>query len=571
MGNNPKHKRPDKPVNDKEQEWKFEWRKLFFGAGITLLVALIPYLWNVFKPTPPEFALINPIQRPDSAITIEGQNRAAAKKKNLTVEFDGLKFSNAAILQPNSEPPLWRFVLQGRGIPDSLLRDGRHAVRAGFAGEKLGEPMTVLFNTQAPLVSVEVKQPPGKPNERVLIGRAVSRLPSPADTLSVDIAFNSGGSKPVEMPVPVKRVIEESTGRMYFEFETTVQGLPKISPKDPRYAEPFFALRITDAAGNRQYQEESYAQFTAPGDKRFGATKADIEFKRLPVEVPLKGSGKLDKSGNLKLTFRVTPRATALTQLANGQPAIILRVTSIAGNMRQLDWTNLPDSLRMPQPVTTILRDEQQIGQSFTNQFTDEKAPSNREATYRVEQMARDGKAYGSNNEQAANTRGATITTNPPSTIISGNVLEYGKLQVLALPFGTIDIDSSVQVRDSNVRFVKDLLVGAYELGVAHPKFGYYKKTVNIKDGIVTDIVVDFNRQFYITVISLDETETKAVWGEIYVDGEMIGQTPKRINLRLGKHTIEVRRDGYISSDATTVNLEDDLEQPLKFRLRKKE
>ncbi len=403
MGNNPKHKRIDKPAGDKEKERRFQWWQLVVPAVVTLLGIFIQQSWDSwFNSTPPEFALINPIQRPDSAITIEAQNDAAAKKKNLTVEFDGLKFPNAGILQSNSEPPLWRFILQGRGIPDSLLRDGRHSVRAGFAGEKLGEPMTILFNTQAPLVSVEVKHPPGKPNERIFIGRAVSRLPSPADTLSVDIAFNTGGSKPVEMPVPVKRVIEESTGRTYFEFETTVQGLPKIWPKDPRYAEPFFALRITDAAGNRQYQEESYAQFTAPGDKRFGSTKAEIEFKRLPVEVPLKGFGKLDKSGNMKLTFRVTPRVAALTQLANGQPAIILRVTSIAGNIRQLDWTSyLPDSLRMPQPVTTILRNEQQLGHAFANQFVDEKAPSNREAIYRVEQAGRDGKVYSSNNAQA--------------------------------------------------------------------------------------------------------------------------------------------------------------------------
>jgi len=55
----------------------------------------------------------------------------------------------------------------------------------------------------------------------------------------------------------------------------------------------------------------------------------------------------------------------------------------------------------MPQPVTTILRDEQPLGQSFTNQFTDAKAPGNREATYRVEQTGRDGKVYASNNAQA--------------------------------------------------------------------------------------------------------------------------------------------------------------------------
>lgn len=402
MGNNPKRKRPDKPASDKAKERRFQWWQLVVGAIIALLVALIPLFWDSLKPKAPEFALVNPIQRPDSAITIEAQNRAAAKEKNLTVQFDRLKIPNAGILRLNSNPQQWNFILQGRSLPDSLLRDGWHYLRLGFAGEKLSEPLAVLFSTQAPLTSVEVKQTPGKPNERILIGRAVSRLPSPADTLTVDIAFNSGGSKPVEIPVPVKRVIEESTGRMYFEFETTVQGLPKISPKDPRYAEPFFALRITDAAGNRQYQEESYAQFIAPGDKRFGATKADIEFKRLPVEVPLKGFGKLDKNGNIKMTFRVTPRAAALTQLANGQPAIILRVTSIAGNIRQLEWTDLPDGLRMPQPVTTILRDEQPLGQSLSNQYTDVKAPANREATYRVEQMARDGKLYGSNNAQAA-------------------------------------------------------------------------------------------------------------------------------------------------------------------------
>jgi len=401
MGNNPKHKRTDKPASDKAKERRFQWWQLVVGAIVALLGVLIPLFWDSLKTTPPEFALVNPIQRPDSAITVEAQNRAAAKERNLTVEFDGLKFSNAGILQPNSEPQHWRFNLQGRSLPDSLLRDGWHRLRVGFAGAKLSEPLNVLFNTQAPLVSVEVKQPLGKPNERIFIGRAVSRLPSPADTLTVDIAFNSGGSKPVEIPVPVKRVIEESTGRMYFEFETTVQGLPKISPNDPRYAEPFFALRITDAAGNRQYQEESYAQFTAPGDKRFGATKAEIELKRLPVEVLLKGFGKLDKSGNIKMTFRVTPRAAALTQLANGQPAIILRVTAVAGNIRQLAWTNLPEGLRMAQPVTTILRDEQPLAHTFANQFVDAKAPSNREATYRVEQTGRDGKVYASNNAQA--------------------------------------------------------------------------------------------------------------------------------------------------------------------------
>jgi len=147
-----------------------------------------------------------------------------------------------------------------------------------------------------------------------------------------------------------------------------------------------------------------------------------------------------------------------------------------------------------------------------------------------------------------------------------------GKLQVLVLPFGTIYIDGSAQARDSNVRFMKDLLAGSYELKVTHPTFGNYKKTVNIKDGAVADIVVDFNRQLDIRVASFDETGTKPVWGEIYVDGVAQGQTPKQLKLRLGQHTIEVRRDGYTALDeAMIIDLEENREQPLKFRLRKKE
>lgn len=147
-----------------------------------------------------------------------------------------------------------------------------------------------------------------------------------------------------------------------------------------------------------------------------------------------------------------------------------------------------------------------------------------------------------------------------------------GKLQILVLPFGTIYLDGSVLIRDSNVRFMKDLPVGAYELNVTHPKFGNYKKTVNIRDDATTEVTVDFNRQLDIGVASFDETGAKPLWGEIYVDGEGLGQTPRLLKLRLGQHRIEVRRDGYIALDeAMVINLEENWKQPLRFRLKKKE
>jgi len=73
MGNNPKGKRTGMPAaavkaNDKAKERRFQWWQLIVGEIVALLVALIPLFRDSLKPTPPEFALVNPIQRPDSAI-----------------------------------------------------------------------------------------------------------------------------------------------------------------------------------------------------------------------------------------------------------------------------------------------------------------------------------------------------------------------------------------------------------------------------------------------------------------------------------------------------------------------
>jgi len=181
---------------------------------------------------------------------------------------------------------------------------------------------------------------------------------------------------------------------IYFKFEISIQGLPSIPPNDPRYAEPFFAFRVIDQAGNPFAMEESYAQFMAPGDKRIVAGRlADIEVKHLSVDVP----------GQTKLAFHVISKPNPITQLANGRPPILLRVLSYARNVKQLAWvTNIPANVRPSQPQTIILRDDKPIGISFESQYRDEQVPTNHEPTYRVEQIGRDGQLYSSNTAKAA-------------------------------------------------------------------------------------------------------------------------------------------------------------------------
>ena len=395
MGKKATAKRPapdndDEPRAD-EQERRFKWWQLVIaGVLVPLFIALLQFvspIRDLFISAPPQFALANPITRPDSGITILPQNRQATRQRPLNVEFDGLLFVNGGRVQAKGRDLVWHFTLSNLSLPDSLLRDGVHHVRIGFAGDALSEPLTLIFHTKPPVVEAEVLQPPGKPRDRVFIGRVASTLQAPAETLSVDLLFQSGG-QPMQISLPVRRVTEESTGLTYFEFETTIQGLPKISSKDRRYAEPFFAIRVTDQAGNRYYQQESYAQFMAPGDKRFGVNSlADIEMKRLAPDLRQKAT----------VAFRLVPRVAPLTELANGQTAINLQVNSVTGQIKQLEWTSIPESLRVRQQITTILRDEQPLGISFANEYQDEQTPANRSPSYRVEQAGRDGRIYSSN------------------------------------------------------------------------------------------------------------------------------------------------------------------------------
>jgi hypothetical protein len=141
-----------------------------------------------------------------------------------------------------------------------------------------------------------------------------------------------------------------------------------------------------------------------------------------------------------------------------------------------------------------------------------------------------------------------------------------GKLRVVAKPSGEIHVDGKRQRENASGPFETNLPVGPHLIKVAHPEFGRWEKLVDIKSDVPQAIEVDFTKFVNITVA------VTSGWGEIYVDGKAIGeQTPKKIPLRLGKHVIEVRREGYtMEGQAEEINLEADVEKPFVFTLKKK-
>jgi hypothetical protein len=140
-----------------------------------------------------------------------------------------------------------------------------------------------------------------------------------------------------------------------------------------------------------------------------------------------------------------------------------------------------------------------------------------------------------------------------------------GTLRVVVKPTGAIDIDGERKRENASDPFETNLPIGMHTIKVTHSDFGFWEKAVEITPEVPRAIEVDFNKLVNITVA------VTSGWGEICVDGKAIGQqTPKKIQLRVGKHVIEVRREGYVlEGKAKEVNLEADVEEPLVFTLKK--
>ena len=162
------------------------------------------------------------------------------------------------------------------------------------------------------------------------------------------------------------------------------------------------------------------------------------------------------------------------------------------------------------------------------------------------------------------------ITANSRAAVNAVLVPATGKIGILCLPYGSIYIDGKLKARDRNTRYIATLPTGSHEIKIEHPSFGNWQKTVEIRPGEITNLSIDFNKFFNLTVTAFDESK-KPVFADIYVDGQPTGfTTPRRWQLRLGTHRIEVRKAGYSPvTPPQILTLEQDLATPLKFTLRK--
>jgi serine/threonine protein kinase len=140
-----------------------------------------------------------------------------------------------------------------------------------------------------------------------------------------------------------------------------------------------------------------------------------------------------------------------------------------------------------------------------------------------------------------------------------------GAIKILVKPYGSIYVNGKLIKSDWQFQHREELPAGKHTIRAVHRTFGTWEKEITIAAGKTDELVVDFTKQVKVTVASTP-------WGDIYVDNQPTGfQTPKEITLNVGKHVIEVRREGFEPVDGPRViNFENNLAQPLRFELKKK-
>ena len=96
------------------------------------------------------------------------------------------------------------------------------------------------------------------------------------------------------------------------------------------------------------------------------------------------------------------------------------------------------------------------------------------------------------------------------------------------------------------------------------PLYGSWFKTVEIQGQDSQDLVFDFTKEY-----------TCKVWSEprnaaIYVNGRFTEKyTPAMLRLRPGKRSIQVNKDGYLSSAPQVFSVVADFEERVNFVLKK--
>ncbi|MEP0545975.1 MAG: protein kinase [Rhodothermales bacterium] len=115
-----------------------------------------------------------------------------------------------------------------------------------------------------------------------------------------------------------------------------------------------------------------------------------------------------------------------------------------------------------------------------------------------------------------------------------------GTIRVLARPFGDVYVDGQRRASGTNAPVFATVSPGTHRVRVTHPTFGTQERSVRVRADQTAEVFIEFAAPVQVTVVS------DPINALILLDGRAMGRyTPATITIPAGRHTVEVRRDGY--------------------------
>lgn len=141
-------------------------------------------------------------------------------------------------------------------------------------------------------------------------------------------------------------------------------------------------------------------------------------------------------------------------------------------------------------------------------------------------------------------------------------ILTFGELYVECSPWGNIIIDGT-QIETTPLEKPLRLETGEHKLVLSHPQFPSYRETISIKANALYNVKVNLDTLY-------GYVDCKVFpWGELYVNGEHIGQTPLANSLQLvpGRYTFRITNPHFATiNDTVVVRRNDTLSVKYSFK-----
>ena len=142
--------------------------------------------------------------------------------------------------------------------------------------------------------------------------------------------------------------------------------------------------------------------------------------------------------------------------------------------------------------------------------------------------------------EAPAETQEASTPEPEPEPVAPGTV------RVLVRPYGDVYVNGQRRATDTNAPVFADLPPGTHRIRATHPSFGTQERSVRVQSGQTAEVFIEFDAPVRVTVVSEPPN------AEIWLDGRATNRyTPATITIPPGRHTVELRRDGYRPASRT--------------------